>query len=79
MVWGLLADLTIVDDQAHSSGARCSHYETRATMAGIVPVFILLGEASICAFLDLAFGFCGFGLVGWGTDAVSPQTLQTLV
>ena len=37
---------------------------TRATMAGIVPVFILLDEASIYTFLDLAFDLVD--LVLWG-------------
>ena len=64
MVLGLFVDLTIVNDQAHTSGARFSHKETRATMAGIVPVFIFLNEASIYMFLDLALNLVD--LVLWG-------------
>ena len=64
MVLGLFVDLTVVDDNADSSGARFSHKETRATMAGIVPVFILLDKASIFSFLDLAFDLVD--LVLWG-------------
>ena len=55
MVVGLFGDLTIVNDQAYSSGARFSHKETTDTMAGLVPVSIFLNEASIYTFLDLAF------------------------
>ena len=48
-------------------------------MARIVPLFILLDEASIYALLDLAIDLVKFGLLGRGTDAVSPQTFQTVV
>ena len=41
-----------------------SHQKTRVTIAGIVPVFILLTEASIYTFLDLAFHLVDF--VFWG-------------
>ena len=55
MVLGLFVDLSVVNDQAHGSGARFGHQETRATMAVVVPLFIFLDEASIYAFLDLEF------------------------
>ena len=64
MVLGLFVDVTIVDDQVHRSGARYSDYNTRGTMAGTVPVFILLNEASIYTFLDVAFDLVD--LVLWG-------------
>ena len=53
MVLGLFVDLTIVNNQAHSSGARFSNKETAATMAGIARVFIFFDKASIYTFLDL--------------------------
>ena len=71
MVLGLFLDLTLVNNQAYGSGARFSHWDTRATMPGIVPVFIFLDEASNYAFLDLAFILVD--LVLWG----GAWTLQT--
>ena len=55
---------TVVNDQAHGSGATLSHQKTTATRAGIVPVFILLDEVSIYTFLDLAVGLVDFVLLG---------------
>ena len=43
-------------------------------MTGVVPVFILLHEASNYTFLDLAFDLVDFVLC-----PVSPQTLRTKV
>ena len=64
MVLDLFVGLTIVNDQVRSNGARFSHKEARATMKGIVPVFIFLEEASIYALLDLALDLVD--LVSWG-------------
>ena len=64
MVLGVFVELTIVNDQANSGGAAFSHKETRATMAGIAPVFIFLDEGSIHTLLDLALDLVH--LVLWG-------------
>ena len=54
----------IVNDQAHGGRARFSHQKIRAMLAGIVPVFILLDEASIYTFVLMAFHPVDFVL--WG-------------
>ena len=64
MVLGLFVDLSVVNDQMHGTGARTSHYKTRATKAGVVPVVIFMDEARIYAFLDLALDLVA--LVLWG-------------
>ena len=64
MVLGLIIDLTIVNHQAHSSRARFSHKETRATVARVVPVFLFLDKASIFTFLGLALNHVDLFL--WG-------------
>ena len=48
-------------------------------MAGVVPMLILLDEASIYTLLDLAIDLVELGLVERGMDAASLPTLQTLV
>ena len=70
MVLGLFVDLSVLNGQAHGSGARLNHQETRATMAGIVPMFILLDKASICTFLGFGVRSPHFGLVRRVMDAV---------
>ena len=57
-----------VYDKGHSSGAWFSNKQIRATMAGIVPVFIFLQKASIYTFLDVAFDLVGLVLWGLTTD-----------
>ena len=80
MVVGLFVDLSVVNDQAHGSGAKFSHQKTRATMAGVVPVFIFLDEASIYLYIPGSrLRSRRFGPVGQGMNTVSPQTLQTRV
>ena len=75
MVLGRSIDLPIVNDQAHSSGPRFSNQKARATMAGVVPVLILLDKASIYTLLDLAFDLVDLVLRG----GAGLPTLQTLV
>ena len=64
MLLGLFVHLTIVNDQTHRSGDRFRHKKTRATMAGIVHVFLLLDKASIYTFLDLALNPVNLVLFG---------------
>ena len=64
MLQGLSDNLTVVNDQVHSTGARFRHKETTATMAGIVPVLIFLDKAIIYTFLDLVLNLVD--LVLWG-------------
>ena len=57
MVLGFLIDLTIVNNQSQGSRSRVSNQEARTAVMGVVPLLIILYEASIKTFLDLVFHF----------------------
>ena len=72
MVLGFLVALTIVYNQTLGSGPWFGNKETGTAVMGIVPVLIVFKEASINAFLDLAFDFLNLFL--WSGIGTTPHS-----